>query len=129
MEHTKVSNIAMSFHPQIADADQPLALKPFVRHPGLGRQGLRQVPVALATDRCEDGLAPAGPQRAQVADLGACPAPLFPVTHSATPPDPLVDLGDRPVVLRNAVVAHPASTVLGFELAEVGTGLVKLRVE
>ncbi len=107
----------MSFHPQIADADQPLALKPFVRHPGLGRQGLRQVPVALATERGEDRLTATGPQSEQVADLRAREAPPFPVAHTDAPSDPLVDFRDRSVVVRDAVVVHPASNVLG-ELEE-----------
>ncbi len=112
MEHTVVSSIAMSFHPQIADADQALVLKPFVRHPGLSCQGLRQVPVAFATERGEDRLAATGPQSEKMADLRACPAPLFPVTHTDTPPDPLIDLGDGSVIVRNAIVVHPTSNVL-----------------
>ena len=117
MEHTIVSSIAMGFHPTVADANEPLALKPFVRHPGLGCQGFRQVPVALATDRREDGLAFAGPQGEKVADLRARKAPPFPVAHADAPSDPLVDLGDRAVVVRDAVVVHPTPNVLG-ELVE-----------
>ena len=57
-------------------------------------------------------MTPTGSQGEQVADLRACPAPLFPVIHSDTPADPLVDLGNGSVVVRDAVLVHPTSNVL-----------------
>ncbi len=61
-KHTRSSGIAMGFHPQHADVDQPLALQPLIRHPRLRRQRLRQVPVALAAEGCEDRVAFTRPQ-------------------------------------------------------------------
>ena len=63
--------IAMGFHPLIAAADQPLALEPLIRHPGLRRQRARQMPVAFAAERRQDCLACERPQSQQVADLRA----------------------------------------------------------
>ena len=76
MEHTTISGITMGLQPQIADRKQTLASKPRIGHPGLGRQGLRQMPVGLATDRCQDRLTSTGSQSQQVPSLGPCPTPL-----------------------------------------------------
>ena len=103
----------MGHHPQIADTDQPLAFQPLIRHPGLGRQRPRQVPVAFAAERREDRVAFVRPQGEQVADLGAHVAPLFPVAHAHPATQPVIELGDRTVVVRDAEVAHPATDVLG----------------
>ncbi len=113
VEHTIISSVAMSLHPQIADRNEPLATKPLIRHPGLSCQSPRRMPVAFATERGEDRLATTRSQSEQVTDLRARPAPLFPVTHADTPSDPLVDLGNRSVVVRDAVVVHPTTNVFG----------------
>lgn len=78
-EHTTVSGIAMGLHPQSADREQPLAFEPGVRHLGLCGQGSRQVPVALAADGGENGLALTCAECEEVAHLGARAAPLLPV--------------------------------------------------
>ena len=113
LEPDGLPRVAMGFHPQIADTDQPLAFQPLIRHSGLCRQRARQMPVALAAERRQDRLAFERPQGQQVADLGAHVAPLFPVAHAHPAAQPVVDLGDRSVVIRDAEVAHPASHVLG----------------
>ncbi len=61
----------MGFQPQLTDRYQTLASKPLIGHPGLGCQGLGQMPVAFATDGGQDSLAPTGSQGEQVADFGA----------------------------------------------------------
>ncbi len=60
----------MGLHPQIMDGYQPLASKPGIRHPGLCREGSRQMPVAFATERSQDCLTFARPQCQEMADLG-----------------------------------------------------------
>ena len=51
-------------------------------------------------------------QSQQVLDLGARPAPLFPVAHAHAPSDPLVQFGNRAVVLADAEVRRPSPQVL-----------------
>ena len=46
-----------------------------------------------------------------MADLGAHPAPLLPVAHADTSPQPRIDFRYGPVVIRDAEVVHPASNV------------------
>lgn len=116
-EHTTPSGIALGFHPRVADAGQPLALQPLIRHPGLRRLRLRQVPIALRTHGREDRLLLPDAQRQQVVNLGARLAPLFPVAHAHAAAQPRFQLGDRAVVLGDAEVRHPASHVLA-ELVE-----------
>ena len=107
----------MGLHPPIADADQPLAFQPLIRHPALRCQRSRQTPVAFAAERRQDRLAFERPQGEQGTHLGAHVAPLFPVAHAQPAAQPVIDLGDRSVIVRNAEVAHPTAHVLG-ELAE-----------
>jgi hypothetical protein len=64
-EHTTLSRIAVGRHPQVADSQEPLALQPSIGHPGLRRQRLRQVPVALAIECREDRVALAGAELEQ----------------------------------------------------------------
>ena len=63
MEHTMTSGIAVGTHPKRTDGYQALAFQPIIRHPGLCRQGLRQVPVAFAANRRQNRLTLTGPQR------------------------------------------------------------------
>ncbi len=67
------SGIAVGAHPKPANGYQALAFQPIIRHPGLGRQGLREVPVALAADRREDCLTFTRAQCQKIADFGAHP--------------------------------------------------------
>ena len=60
------------------------------------------MPVAFSTERREGCLAFARPQGDQVTDPGTHPAPLFPVAHADAPPDPLIDSGNGPGVVRPA---------------------------
>ena len=69
----------MGLDPQLADRYEPLAFKPLVGHPGLGGQGLGQMPVAFATDCRQDRLPFARPQGQQIPNLGARVAPLIPL--------------------------------------------------
>ena len=75
-EHTSTSSITMGLYPQVADRGQALMFKPLVRHPGLGRQGLRQMPVTFAAKRCEHRLALTRLKLSQVAELGTHQAAL-----------------------------------------------------
>ena len=75
---------------------------------GLRRQRLRQVPVAFATQPGENGVALPRPQPEEFADPRAWAAPLFPVAHPNPPPNPPLQLGNGPVILRDAKVMHPA---------------------
>ena len=127
----------MRFHPQITHGDQALAFEPVIGQSCLGCQGPGQMPVAFAAHGGQDGLALARSQGQEVADLGAhvttyfpvgrpsgqptavqnrsrrfC-APLFPVTHADAPPQPLIQFGDRAVVVVDTEVSHPPSDVLG----------------
>ena len=103
----------MGFHPQLTHADQPLVFQPWVGHSGLRRQRLRQMPIAFATDRSQDRVAFTRSQRQKITHFRARIAPLFPVTHAHAAAYPVVEFGNRPVVVRDAEVAHPASDVLG----------------
>jgi len=108
------------FHPLIADANQALALQPVVGHPGLGAQRARQVPLALrAHARPDRGPCP-GPQGQQVANAVAHAALLLPVAQAHPTAQPVVQLGDRPVVIRDAEVAQATSDVFGELLESVG---------
>ena len=51
-------------------------------------------------------------QGQQILDLGARPAPLFPIAHAHAPSDPLVQFRDWTVILADAKVRRPASKVL-----------------
>ena len=77
------SGITVGTHPKRTDGYQALAFQPNIRHPGLCRQDLRQLPVALAADRRENCLTLTRAQRQKIADLGAHPAPLFPAKQGA----------------------------------------------
>ena len=110
----------MGFHPQLTHADQPLVFQPWVSHPGLRRQRLRQMPIAFATDRSQDRVAFTRSQRQKIAHFRARIAPLFPVTHAHAAAYPEVEFGNRPVVVRDAEVTHPTSDVLGELVKPVG---------
>ena len=103
----------MGLHPQVTDRYQSLIGEPLVRHAGLRRQGSRQMPIGLAAQGGEDGLAFARTQRQQMANFGTHPPPLFPVTHADAPSQPLVETGHGAVEIRNAEVVHPTSQVFG----------------
>jgi len=107
----------MRLHPEITHGDQALAFQPVVRHSALRGQRPRQVPVALAAQPGPDCVPFARPQRQQISDLRAHLAPLFPVAHADAPAQPVIQFGDRAVVVRNAEVTHPPTDILG-ELVE-----------
>ncbi len=110
MEHT--TGVMRSHGPSArgrGPKSSPLTLQPSIRHPDLRREGLRQVPVALATDRCQDRLALARSQSQQILHLGARPAPLLPVAHPDATANPVVDLRKRSVAVRDATVGMPSS--------------------
>src|SRR5215510_10512865 len=78
------------------------------------------MPVALAADRRQDRGALRGPQGQKVTHLRAAQAPLLPVAHAHAPAQPLIELWDRTVVLRDAEVAHPAAHILGKLYEPIG---------
>ena len=102
----------MGLHPQRTDTHQALRLEPIVRHPRLRPQRPRQVPVAFAADRRQNRRSLSGTERKKMAHLRASLAPLLPVAHAHTPAQPLIELRDRTVVLRDAEVTHPTTYVL-----------------
>ena len=75
-------------------------------------RGSRHVPVAVATDTVLDSRDEIDPEGYQVLDLRARPAPLFPVTHADAPSNPVLQVGNGPVVLADAVVRGPPSKIL-----------------
>ena len=107
----------MRFHPQITHGDQALAFQPVIGHPGLGGQRSRQVPVAFATQRRQDSVPFARSEPHQISHLGPHLTPLFPVAHAHPSAQPLIQFGDRAVVVRDTEVAHPTTDVPG-ELVE-----------
>lgn len=114
------SGITVGTHPKRTDGYQALAFQPIIRHPGLCRQGLRQVPVAFAADRRQNRLTLTRPQRQKIADLGAHPAPLFPVAHTDAPSDPRVDFRYGSVIVRDAKIVHPASDITREPVEPIG---------
>ena len=86
------SGIAVGTHPKCTYGYQALASQPVIRRPGLGGQGLRQVPVAFAAERRQNRLTLTRPQRQKIADFDAHPAPLFSIAHTDAPSDPRVDV-------------------------------------
>ncbi len=86
------------------DADQSLCFQPRVVEGLLHAWGSRHVPVAVAPNPVLDGGDEIDPEGNQVLDLRARPAPLFPVTHTDTPSNPVLQIGNGPVVLADAVV-------------------------
>jgi hypothetical protein len=52
------------------------------------------------------------PEGDQVLDLRARPAPMFPVTHADAPSNPVLQIGNGPVLLADAVVRGPPPKVL-----------------
>ncbi len=101
----------MGFHPHSADIDRPLALQPLIGHPGLCRRRPRQVPVAFSAECRQDRVAFARSQGQQVAYLGSCSAPPFPVAHANAAAQPRVEFWNRAVVVRDAKIAHPPAAV------------------
>ena len=103
-EHMTSSHVAVGLHPPVSDGEQTRVRKPRLRHPGWCRQGLGQVPVALATERREDCLTFARPRYQPVAHAGVArsapprlqgpwlgemePRPPIPLTTPATLPSP-----------------------------------------
>ena len=77
-----------------------------------GRVVAELLPFGLSKSAQADLEPQSSAQSQQILDLGARPAPLFPVAHSDTPSDPLVQLGDRTVILADAEVRRPASKIL-----------------
>jgi len=63
------SGIAVGTQPERTDGYQAMAFQPIIRHPGLCRQGLREVPVAFAAKRREDCLTFICAQRQKIADF------------------------------------------------------------
>ena len=70
------------------------------------------MPVAFAADTVLNCCLQAYAQFQQVPNLRARPAPLLPVAHPYSPPDPFVQLGHWPVVLADAEVPHPTPHIL-----------------
>ena len=71
------SRVPVGFHPQVSDREEPLFSQPLVRHPGLGRQRPRQMPVALAAQPCENRVVPACSEFQEVADASTRFPPLL----------------------------------------------------
>ncbi len=107
----------MRAHPLIANTDQALAFLPVIGHPGLCAQRPGPMPVALGAHARPDRRALRCPQGQPVANAMAHTVPLLPVAHTDTPPQPVVQRGDWPVVIRDAAVAHPTAAICG-ELLE-----------
>ena len=107
----------MSLNPQITNRNKALGSKPLVCHPGLCSQGLRQVPVALTRQRRQNRLFLTRSKRKQVFHLGTYLAPLFPVAHSDTSANPLVNTRYGSVVVRDAKIIHPSSNIV-FEFSK-----------
>ena len=94
-KHTPHSGVSVRFHPKRTHTDQALVLQPLVGHPGLGRQRLRHPPVALAADGRQNRVAFTHAEGKQTPHLRTHQTPLFPVAHTHTSAQPLVDLGYR----------------------------------
>ena len=99
-----MSGIPVCLHPKGTDRDQASAVQPVVRHSGLRSQRPGQVPVALGTQPRPNCLPFARSQRQQVAYLGARLAPLLPVAHAHPAAQPVIQLGNRAVVVLDAEV-------------------------
>ena len=101
----------MDIHPQFFDRYETLILEPSVGHAGLSGQGAGTSPGAFTTQAHGDGYTGMGTEFEKIAHLGAYVAPLFPVTHTDAPAQPVIDLRDRPVILRDPVIVHPAAHI------------------
>ena len=66
------------------------------------------MPWSFATECGQDGFSFECSQLEKIADFGTGIAPLFPVAHPYSAPEPFVYLRDRPVVLRDPIIVHPA---------------------
>ena len=113
------SRIALGFAPQVFHAEQSLLLEPCIGHGLLRHRGPGHAPVTQAAHAMLDRGLERHTQTQHMSNLGARPAPLFPVAHPHAPPDPLVQFGDWPVILADAEVAEPAPQVLGEFLQSV----------
>ena len=101
----------MNANPQLFNGYQPLFLKPFVVHRQLRGVGPRQVPRAFAAHADRNRHIEGAAQLGEIFHLGPGFAPLFPVTHPDAPSQPLIQFRYRLVVLRYAVIGHPAPDV------------------
>ena len=83
-------------------------------------------PIAVVADTALDRRLQAHAQGQQILDLGARPAPLFPVAHADASSDPLVQLRGCPVILVDAKARHPASKVAPDEAQQSLVGKLRL---
>ena len=92
-----------------------------IRHGGIipPKNGAGTRPT-LAANRRQNRLTLTRPQRQKIADFGAHPAPLFPVTHTDAPSDPRVDFRYGSVIVRDAEIIHPASDITREPVEPIG---------
>lgn len=99
-----------------------MVFQPVIGHPGLGGQRPRQVPVAFAAQRRQDSVPFARSDPDQISHLGPHITPLLPVAHAHPPAQPLIQLRDRAVVVRDTEVAHPTADILGKLVEPIARG-------
>ena len=85
----------------------------------------RQMPVALATDRCQDCRSLVRAQRKKITHLRARLSPLFPVAHSHASAQPLIQRWDRSVVLGDADLVSLGRLLTRYRIAvDLGCALL-----
>ena len=71
------------------------------------------MPRASTADRRQNGMFLRCTELKQIAYLGSCISPLFPVAHTDSSAKPLIYFGYDPIVLGYAIVVHPAAQIQG----------------
>ena len=101
----------MNPDPQYAYGRQPLPLEKLVAQAAIRRERLCKMPVALPAEPCQDCVIPWSTELYQFPDTTFRPAPLLPVAHADTPPQPMIQLTRIVVLHGDAEVVHPSLSV------------------
>ena len=100
-------SVNLILYPKVRNADQTLGFQVCVGQTSLHGWGSVHVPIAVATDAMLDRSLQIDTQNPQMPNLGARPAPLFPVAHAQAAAQPFIQPRNRLIVLADAKVPQP----------------------
>ena len=94
-------------------------LEPFVGHAGLGCRCTCESPRPFPAEPYVQGRFQGRPQLEELPDLGTGKPPLFPIAHTHSASEPVVDFRDGTVIFRYTEVIHPSPDILGEFLVTI----------
>ncbi len=107
----------MNLDPQcLYGSKAPLPFEKLVTQTSIRRQSLREMPIALPAQTCENRMIPRRTEFYQFADAFPRPAPLFPIAHADTTPQPMIHLNGIVILQGDTEVIHPS--------LKIGTGFI-----